>query len=67
MPAEVFVEGPTQFFFPATAGVEDGGQDRARFVVEVSGAKSPDELAGAALTATLVSAQGAVEHSWTVD
>ena len=67
MPAEVFVEGPAQFFISATAGVDDGGRDRARFVVEVGGAKTPDELAGAALTATLVSAQGAVEHSWTVD
>ena len=66
VPAEVFIEGPARFFFSAASGVEDG-DDRARFVVEVSGAKSPDDLAGAALTATLVSANGAVEHSWTAD
>ncbi len=66
-PAEVYVEGPSRFFFPPTIGVADGGKGRARFVIEVDGAKTPGDLAGAELTATLVSARGAVEHSWTVE
>ena len=66
-PADMYVEGPSRFFFPAASGVADGGQGNTRFVIEVEGAKSPGDLVGAELTATLVSSRGSVEHSWTAE
>lgn len=65
-PASAFVEGPARFYFaPAEARQASGG--RLVFAVAVEGAKAASDLAGAAVTATVVAADGAVEHSWTIE
>jgi DsbC/DsbD-like thiol-disulfide interchange protein len=66
-PADLFVEGPPGFYFPSATAMAGPEQGSLMFAVEVDGAAKPGGLAGARLTATLVAADGAVEHSWTVE
>lgn len=65
--AELFVEGPSKFYFAVPGAPASSGADSVVFTVEVDGATAPSALDGAQLTATLVSVKGAVEHSWTVE
>jgi DsbC/DsbD-like thiol-disulfide interchange protein len=62
-PAELYVEGPRPFFFSVARGGTAGAAGQLEFVVHVDGASAPRDLDGAELTATLVSANGAVERS----
>jgi DsbC/DsbD-like thiol-disulfide interchange protein len=65
--AELFVEGPEQFYFVAPDGPEMAGPSKGRFVVRVPGADGVKDLAGARIGATLVTDAGAVEAWWTLD
>jgi len=62
-PAELYVEGPRPFYFSVARSGSADATGQLKFVVNVDGAADPRDLDGAELTATLVSASGAVERS----
>lgn len=64
--AELFVEGPEEFYFVAPDGPEVLPGGRGRFVVRIMGAEQASDLDGARLGATLVDGDSAVESWWTV-
>lgn len=63
----LFVEGPEPYYFgvPRPAGKTD--PNRRRFRVPVGGVDRPEDVSGMRLRATLVTGQGNVDHSWTVE
>ena len=65
--AALFVEGPEPYYFgvPRPAGGTD--TNRRRFRVPVGGVDRPEDVSGMRLRATLVTNQGNVDHSWTVE
>jgi len=64
--AELFVEGPQDYFFRVPDTFEDLGDGRGRFIVAIDGAKTIDDLAGFRIGSTLVTADSATEYWWTV-
>lgn len=64
--AELFVEGPEEYYFTVPDGPEDLGGGKGLFVVAIEGAKAVEELTGARLGGTLVTPGGATEYWWTV-
>lgn len=64
--ADLFVEGPEEFFFVTPDHPQDLGGGRGLYIVEIKGAETTQDLAGAKLGCTLVNASGAIEHWWIV-
>jgi len=64
--AELFVEGPDDYFFRVPGGFEDLGDGRGRFIVAIDGAKTIDDLANFRIGGTLVTPDAATEYWWTV-
>jgi DsbC/DsbD-like thiol-disulfide interchange protein len=65
-PAEVFVEGPSAYFFSPAKAQRGGATEVVVFEVNVDGIASADNLIGETVNATMVSAAGSLELSWTV-
>lgn len=64
---ELFVEGPSPFYFAVPDAANPGPDGRLHFTVEVDGASRPDDLAGIEIRATLVTGGGSVERSLTIE
>ena len=64
--ADIFIEGPEEFFFATPDEPKDIGDGRGLYIVEIKGAETAEDLAGAKLGCTIVNASGATEHWWVV-
>ncbi len=65
--ADLFVEGPKNFFLPLAVPVAEGPGNRIRYKVDLIKGDDPKDLKGKTLTLTLVSAGGHTETTRTVD
>ncbi|MHA1525049.1 MAG: protein-disulfide reductase DsbD domain-containing protein [Alphaproteobacteria bacterium] len=65
--ANLFVEGPNQFYFRVAGKPRVQTGTTAIFDVSVEGARDISQIRGAEVTATLVTTSGQVEHHWVID
>ena len=64
--ADLFVEGPQDFYVPLSQRLEGGGDRTVRFKVDLSQGDDPALLKGTELRLTLVSDNARVETTWPV-
>ena len=65
--ADLFVEGPKDFYLPMSQRLEGSGDRRVRFKVDLSQGDDPALLKGKELKLTLVSDKARVETTWPVE